>query len=251
VAANVGFGLPRSQRGSVDDMLAFVGLAGEGNKMPHELSGGQQQRVALARALAPQPALLLLDEPFSNLDAALRGEVRHEVRALLKQSATTAIFVTHDQEEALFMGDQVAVLNQGRLVQVGLPETVFHAPATRFVADFLGQTDFIPGAANGGGVSSALGLLPCGAVLPAGTPVALGLRVDDIVLLPAGEAGNAVVVDRVFTGIAYIYHVQLADGSTVHSMQPHNLDFPVGTRLYASLRHGHQALCFVGDRRVD
>jgi iron(III) transport system ATP-binding protein len=113
VGQNVAFGLGKGEQRRTAEMLSLVGLEGLGEKMPHELSGGQQQRVALARALAPQPAVLLLDEPFSNLDAALRHEVRHEVRALLKQNKATAIFVTHDQEEALFMGNEVAVMNQG------------------------------------------------------------------------------------------------------------------------------------------
>ncbi|MCZ7668364.1 MAG: ABC transporter ATP-binding protein [Chloroflexi bacterium] len=158
VADNVAFGLPRSpqRQARMEEMLAFVGLAGLGKRMPHELSGGQQQRVALARALAPRPAVLLLDEPFSNLDAALRQTVRQEVKTLLKASGAMAVFVTHDQEEALFVGDEVAVMNAGRLEQLDTPERVFHAPRTRFVAAFMGHSDFIPGVVQAEGIETPL-----------------------------------------------------------------------------------------------
>ena len=175
---NVGFGLKRGQSERIEEMLNFVGLGGLGERMPHQLSGGQQQRVALARALAPQPVVLLLDEPFSNLDAALRVEMRQEVRGLLKSSGTTAVFVTHDQEEALYMGDQVGVMNRGRLEQVGSPEAIFHQPRTRFVAEFLGQTDFLPGEVTGRGVQTPLGLLPQTLPLASGTAVEVAVRPD-------------------------------------------------------------------------
>src|SRR5690606_10596754 len=125
-------------------------------QMPHELSGGQQQRVALARALALEPAVLLLDEPFSNLDTTLRTQVRQEVRDLLKRNQATAIFVTHDQEEALFLGDQIAVMNEGQIEQIGTPEIIFHRPQTLFVAEFMGQTDFISGLLTEAGIETPL-----------------------------------------------------------------------------------------------
>ena len=184
VAANIGFGLPRSadKERRIQDTLALVGLSGLGQRMPHELSGGQQQRVALARALAPQPAVLLLDEPFSNLDAALRAAVRQEVRELLKESGTTAVFVTHDQEEALFLGDEIAVMNNGRLEQVGPAATVFHQPRTRFVAQFIGQTDFMPGVVGQQGVETPLGPLPRALPLASGSAVDVAVRPDDVQL---------------------------------------------------------------------
>ncbi|MFO7680427.1 MAG: ABC transporter ATP-binding protein, partial [Chloroflexota bacterium] len=184
VAANVGFGLPKGkeQQPRVAEMLAFVGLAGLGERMPHELSGGQQQRVALARALSPRPAVLLLDEPFSNLDAALRHSVRQEVKDLLKASGATAVFVTHDQEEALFLGDEVAVMNAGRLEQIDTPENLFHQPRTRFVAQFLGHSDFIPGAAAAGGVETPLGFQAQESGLAPGTAVSVMVRPDDVKL---------------------------------------------------------------------
>jgi iron(III) transport system ATP-binding protein len=248
---NVGFGLPRGQdkEQRVQEMLAFVGLGGMGGRMPHELSGGQQQRVALARALAPQPAVLLLDEPFSNLDAALRVEVRHEVKDLLKRSGTTAVFVTHDQEEALFLGDEIAVMNDGRLEQVGTAEDVFHRPRTRFVAEFVGQTDFIPGNVTDGGVETPLGVMSRVLSLPTGTAVDVAVRPDDVKLI-ADAAGAATILSRQFLGIAYMVRVQLPDGTVVHSWQSHRIDLPQGTAVTASIRPGHTLSCFLNGMAV-
>ncbi len=250
VADNVAFGLKGGQKRQpqrVAEMLTFVGLAGLGERMPHELSGGQQQRVALARALAPEPAVLLLDEPFSNLDAALRQEVRAEVRNLLKRSGVTAVFVTHDQEEALFMGDQVAVMNAGRLEQMGPPEVVFHQPRTRFVAEFLGQADFVPGTVVAEGVQTPLGLLPQLVSAPPGTTVTIAVRPDDIFLRVGQVDGgaNGRILDRQFLGIAYLYAIGLPDGTVIHSWQPHTVNVPLGTAVQAGLRHEHGFSCFV------
>lgn len=248
VAQNIAFGLGRGQAAQerAAQMLRFVGLAGQGVKMPHELSGGQQQRVALARALAPEPAVILLDEPFSNLDAALRTAVRQEVRTLLQQSKATAVFVTHDQEEALFMGDEVAVMKDGRLQQVGTPETIFHRPRTRFVAEFMGQTDFIPGRVNSSGIATALGTIPKKTVLAADTPVEVAVRPDDVELRVAGSEENGRILSRQFTGMAYIYRVRLADGSTIHSWQPHTTQMAVGTAVQAAVRQDHTLSVFHG-----
>lgn len=251
VGRNVGFGLPRGRdkERHVQEMLAFVGLAGMGDRMPHELSGGQQQRVALARALAPQPAVLLLDEPFSNLDAALRVEVRQEVKDLLKRSGTTAVFVTHDQEEALFLGDEIAVMNNGRLEQVGPAEDVFHRPRTRFVAEFVGQTDFIPGHVTDRGVETSLGVMPRVLSLPKGTAVDVAVRPDDVKLV-ADAGGGAAILARQFLGIAYMVRVRLPDGTVVHSWQSHRIDFPEGTAVRASIRPGHTLSCFLQETAV-
>ncbi len=255
VADNVAFGLRGGQKKHpqrVTEMLTFVGLAGLGERMPHELSGGQQQRVALARALAPEPAVLLLDEPFSNLDAALRQEVRAEVRHLLKRSGVTAVFVTHDQAEALFMGDQVAVMNSGRLEQMGPPEVVFHQPRTRFVAEFLGNADFVPGTAVTGGVQTPLGLLPQPVRVSPGTAVTIAVRPDDIFLQVAQEEVlvNGRVLDRQFLGIAYLYAIGLTEGTVVHSWQPHTVNVPLGTAVQVGFRHEHAFSCFVGGTAV-
>jgi iron(III) transport system ATP-binding protein len=243
LAQNVGFGLKRGQSERVAEMLNFVGLGGLGERMPHQLSGGQQQRVALARALAPQPVVLLLDEPFSNLDAALRVEMRQEVRRLLKASGTTAVFVTHDQEEALFMGDQVGVMHGGRLEQVGTPEAIFHQPRTRFVAEFLGQTDFLPGTVTDQGVQTPLGLLPQTLPLPSGTAVDIAVRPDDLQVRP-DDGGNGRIVSRRFVGIAFVYEVRLENGTLIHSWQPHENSFGEGTAVSVQFATHHDLPCF-------
>ena len=150
VARNVGYGVARDaqRRDRVAAMLDLVGLSTAAERLPHELSGGQQQRVALARALAPEPALLLLDEPFSNLDAALRAEVRAEVRAILVDAKATTVVVTHDQEEALSIADRIAVMRDGRILQVDAPADVYARPDERFVATFVGDADVLPGHAD-------------------------------------------------------------------------------------------------------
>jgi len=252
VAQNVGFGLKRGSDAAqrVAEMLRFVGLDRLGDRMPHQLSGGQQQRVALARALAPEPAILLFDEPFSNLDAALRVEVREEVRMLLGQRAVTAIFVTHDQEEALFMGDQVAVMNAGMLEQLGTPEAVFHEPRTHFVAEFVGQTDFIAGIVRPNGVDTVLGLLPQLLPLPLGTDVDVAVRPDDV-FLEADVAGNGWVMARHFAGINYIYRLTFEDGSILHSWQPHTVKINPQDKVRAKFRSGHSLACFYQGRAVD
>ena len=249
VAENIAFGLARrADRGQrVEAMLDLVGLVGSGEKMPHELSGGQQQRVALARALAHEPAVLLLDEPFSNLDAALRLQVRAEVRELLKRSQATAIFVTHDQEEALFIGDSVAVMNAGRIEQLGTPETVFQRPATRFVAEFMGHSDFLPGRITANGVETALGRLPQQLALGDGTHVEVLVRPDDVSLAPPGADGapaNGRILTRQFVGIANLYHLVLDDGTTLRSREHHALVLAEGSPVRVTFTGDHPLPCF-------
>jgi len=162
VAQNVGYGLPRGERAGarVDEALAMVGLSGLGGRSPGTLSGGQQQRVALARALAPRPSVLLLDEPFSNLDTALRVQVRSEVARLLADLEITTIFVTHDQEEAFVLGDDVAVMLDGRIVQHDTPAAVYDTPATAWVASFVGDANLVDGVAGDGAATTAIGAVP-------------------------------------------------------------------------------------------
>ena len=163
VARNVGFGLERSERKvspRIDEALELVGLGGFGDRMPSTLSGGQQQRVALARAIAPRPSVLLLDEPFSNLDAALRVEVRTEIHQLLVELGITTVFVTHDQDEAFVLGDRVAVLSEGHVVQIGTPAAIYTEPATRWLAGFVGDANFVPGDSSGSTAHTVLGDLP-------------------------------------------------------------------------------------------
>ena len=245
VAENVRFGLKKGKAAAarVSDMLDFVGLGDSGDKMPHELSGGMQQRVALARALAPNPSVLLLDEPFSNLDAALRVEVRAEVKQLLKQSGTTAIFVTHDQEEALYLGDEVAVMHNGRIEQIAPPDVIFHQPATRFVAEFVGSTDFLDGEVQENGIATPLGLLRQETALASGTAVSIMLRADDVTITPNVE-GNGRVLDRQFIGIAYVYKVGLDNGTVLHSWQPHTVNLGMGTAVNVTFGGDHDLVIF-------
>jgi len=169
-AGNIGFGLPRAERksGRTEELLELVGLAGEGQRYPHQLSGGMQQRVALARALATRPSLVLLDEPFASLDAALRAEVRADVARVLSDTGTTAVLVTHDQDEALSLADRVAVLRGGRVAQCAGPEEIYLDPLDPAVASFVGDANLLPGTVRGGMAVTALGPLP---IADASTPV--------------------------------------------------------------------------------
>jgi iron(III) transport system ATP-binding protein len=254
VEDNVSYGLNRLDRGArvaqTRHALRLVGLSDLSARMPHELSGGQQQRVALARALAPDPAVVLLDEPFSNLDAALRRTMRDEVRAILRTSGATAIFVTHDQEEALFMGDRIAVMNHGRVEQVGTPEEIFHAPATRFVADFMGNTDFLPGQVTDDGILTEVGLIRQRVNLPAGSAVELAMRADDV-SLERDRGAKALVLARLFEGAQNVYRVRLPSGRLLHSIQPHTLVWPPGTPVRVWSDCGHALACFHNGLRVE
>jgi iron(III) transport system ATP-binding protein len=245
VGQNVGFALGKGSaaRQRVAELLAFVNLPGQEEKMPHELSGGEQQRVSLARALSTKPAVLLLDEPFSNLDATLRANVRGEVRSLLKRGGTTAVFVTHDQEEALLLGDRVGVLRDGRLEQIDTPERIFHRPRTRFVAEFLGQTNFVPGRATRGGVESALGILPRPVDMPEGSPVEIALRPEDVTFTPQ-EDGPAYILSRRYTGMAYIYLIGLPGETVVQSRQPFGVRVDEGARVVVRLSDGSEPPLF-------
>jgi iron(III) transport system ATP-binding protein len=234
VAANVAFGLvdrPRPARERrVAEVLELVGLPALAPRFPHELSGGQQQRVALARALAPAPALILLDEPFSNLDADLRAQMREEIGKILRAAATTAVFVTHDQEEAFSLADRVGVLRVGRLEQVDVPYEIYHHPATRFVAEFVGAADFLRGFVNEEGIVTELGPLANPGGHPAGMPVDVMIRPDDIDFIPHPD-GEVVVVGRQFRGSEHVYRLRLASGARVHSAQPSTTVYPLGTRV--------------------
>lgn len=254
VAQNIAFGLGRGPdaESRTRAMLDMVGLQEMETHMPHELSGGQQQRIALARALALNPAVVLLDEPFSNLDAALRTQVRQEVRELLHKNRATAVFVTHDQEEALVLGDEIALMNAGKIEQIGTPQTVFHRPKTRFVAEFMGQTDFVPGEVTARGVATPLGMLPQPINAAPGTAVSVAVRPDDVRLHAAnGETPvNGRILSRQFLGIAYVYRIALEEGTIVHSWQPHAVDIAPGTAVRASLDTTQRFTCFMGETAV-
>ncbi len=230
VDANVAYGLPRDARRHgegderVREVLALTGLAGLGRRGVHELSGGEQQRVALARALAPRPRLLLLDEPFSNLDAALRVRVRTEVRAIVKRAGITAVLVTHDQEEALSVADHVGFLWRGRIEQVAPPDVLYTQPATVHVAEAVGDANLLRAAVEGGHVHTPLGRFTA----PAGaTRCVVVVRPEDLQAEPAGIAG--VIVGREYYGHDQVLHVRLADGAEVRMRAaPHERPFAGG-----------------------
>jgi len=234
IAQNVGFGLERTSRGErrarVAQVLDLVSLTDFAERYPHELSGGQQQRVAVARALAPAPTLILLDEPFSNLDADLRAQMRDEVEKILRATGTTAIFVTHDQEEAFTIADQVGVLDQGRLEQVGAPEVIYHNPATPFVAEFVGAADFLPGLVSREGIVTEIGVFGNLNGRALGSRVRVMIRPDDVTFVP-DAAGEAVIVRRYFRGSENLYRLDLPSGHRVHSSQPSSAAFPNGLRV--------------------
>ncbi len=242
VARNVAYGLKGILRGKqrdarVTEVLGLTRLAGLEDRMPHELSGGQQQRVALARALAPAPAVVLLDEPFSNLDAALRAEVRSEMREILSAAGATAVFVTHDQGEALSIADEVAIMFDGSVVQVAPPYEVYHRSATPEVAAFVGDANFLPGTAGGGRALCELGEVAIergatGAVEVMLRPEALVLRAD--------PAGQATVVSREFYGHDQLVKLRLGSGRTVLSRltpgPPFGLTVKAGERTAVEVR---------------
>ncbi|HEV8673872.1 MAG TPA: ABC transporter ATP-binding protein [Methylomirabilota bacterium] len=234
VADNVGFGLGRRERPAraqrVGEVLELVGLAALAGRYPHELSGGQQQRVALARALAPAPALILLDEPFSNLDADLRAVMREEIQKILRLTGTTALFVTHDQQEAFTLADRVGVLHAGRLEQLDVPYEVYHHPATRFVAEFVGEADFLRCMVKEEGIVSEIGTFQNAEGHPVGLPVDIMIRPDDIDFIPHPD-GEVVVIDRQFHGAENLYRLRLASGARVQSVQPSTTIYPIGTRV--------------------
>jgi iron(III) transport system ATP-binding protein len=242
VEENVAFGLHRLARAAretrVREVLRLVGLDALTGRYPHELSGGQQQRVALARALAPAPALLLLDEPFSNLDADLRNQVRAEVANLLRSTGTAAIFVTHDQEEAFTIADRVGVLAAGRLEQLARPEVIYHEPATTFVAAFVGVADFLPGAVTREGVVTEIGTFPNADGRPLGDRVAVMVRPDDVTF-SVSDHGAAVVRERSFRGSETVYGLELPSGRRVRSSQPSAADVAVGLRVDVSVHALH------------
>ncbi len=214
VAGNVGFGLPDGDPARVAEVLDLVGLGDLSQRMPADLSGGQQQRVALARAMAPNPRVVLLDEPFSSLDAALREHVRAEVRQILAVAGATAVLVTHDQEEALSFSDVVAVMRAGSTVQVAPPTTLYLEPADEWIAGFVGDADFIEAPVQDGLATTALG------EFPADGPDRVGARVmlrPESVVLEADETGKGVVTDRRFFGHDQLVTVRLDDGSRVRS----------------------------------
>ena len=228
VGGNVGYGLPRGERGAerVEAALAMVGLEGLAERSPATLSGGQQQRVALARALAPRPSVLLLDEPFSNLDTSLRVEVRTEVHRLLVELGITTVFVTHDQEEAFVLGDEVAVMRAGRIEQRAAPAALYAAPASPWVAGFVGDANLVLGHAAGDHARTAVG--PVALATEATGPVEVLVRPEALALTP----GNSGVVELVeFYGHDSVYEVALDHGPRLRARVPAALALARGDRV--------------------
>jgi iron(III) transport system ATP-binding protein len=264
VAENVAFGLRR--RGhqqqveqQVKEVLSLVGLTDLPQRYPHELSGGQQQRVALARALAPRPALVLLDEPLSNLDVQVRLQLRRDVRDILKATGATAIFVTHDQEEAMAIADQVAVMHQGWIEQQGSPERLYQDPMSRFVAEFVTQANFLPARRRGEFWETELGrfaIAPFHCTCEADWDICqrepshgeLMIRQESLVLEPDPE-GILLVRDRQFLGREYCYHLELPSGRQIQARTLTHILLPVGSRARATALH--QALRFYPHRDSD
>jgi iron(III) transport system ATP-binding protein len=243
VGDNVGFGLQREARGQrVAMLLALVDLCGLGDRYPHELSGGQQQRVALARALAPGPDVILLDEPWSNVDPQLRETLRHEVASVLRPLGVTGILVTHDREEAFTVADRIALVRDGAIVQVGTPEELYYEPATRWAAEFVGAGNVLPGEVAGDLVETTLGCFPArGACAPGAGGVEVMVRPELLELCP-DPAGSAEVVSREFRGHDVAYRVRLAGGVEVVSQRPSNELVPLGARVSIRLHDGPVAV---------
>ena len=207
VSQNIGFGLPKGSDARVNELLELVGLAGFGNRKPASLSGGQTQRVALARALAPRPKLILLDEPFSALDAELRGRLREDVKAVLKAENASAILVTHDQEEALSLADKVAVMREGRVIQAGSPTEIYNEPVDLGIATFLGDSILVDGKVENGKVSTDLGKLTALNSVADGQVGVVAIRSENFYLQP-NPAGDSEVIGRVFFGHDAVVEVQ-------------------------------------------
>ena len=235
VEENIAFGLPaprnglRRRRGGdprIADVLALVGLSALGARFPHELSGGQQQRVALARALAPEPQIVLLDEPFSAIDPLQRGAMREELARILDTAGTTVLLVTHDQEEALALADRVALMRDGAIVQVDAPERLYHEPVDRWSAEFVGTANVLARDR-----ATALGV----EVAAAGEQVLLR---PELVLLACAPGGAGEVVAREFRGHDVMYRVRLPDGTELWSQRPSNELVPLGSRVHVRVHAG-------------
>jgi iron(III) transport system ATP-binding protein len=237
VEGNIAFGLggrtAAEKRAKVEELLGVVGLDGEGPRFVHELSGGQQQRVALARALAPNPEVVLLDEPFSSLDADLRERIGQEVCRILVEREVTTLLVTHDQDQAFALAHQIGVINDGRLLQWDTAYNLYHEPADRFIADFIGQGVFLPGTLRTtDSVDTELGVIRGNRAYgwPIGSKVDVLLRPDDI--LPDPDSGlQGTVVARAFKGAEILYSLTLETGATVLSLFPSHLDHEEGARV--------------------
>jgi iron(III) transport system ATP-binding protein len=249
VAGNIGFGLSGARRSTrVAELIGLVGLAGLQRRMPHELSGGQQQRVALARALAPDPAIILLDEPFSSLDATLRAQLRGEVRDILRAAGATTLFVTHDQAEALEISDRVAVMRAGRIEQLSTPDELYLRPINRFVAGFVGEANLIPGEVRHGEVQTVAGRFrSAGGALVDGTRAEVLLRPEQLHMLPVERLDSPPRPEAVLRIVRRVFH-----GSEVHHVlrSSGGLEIEAATASSATLAVGLEVIVHARAREV-
>ena len=236
VQQNIGFGLTQATKEQtafrIKEMLDLISLQSLAQRYPHELSGGQQQRVALARALAPDPEILLLDEPFSNLDSVRRSQLAAEVRSLLKRRRITALMVTHDQDEAFAMSDQIVLLDQGSVAQIGSPKDLYHYPVSIFAADFIGagklinlEIDAAGNLLNGWGKLSNKQWSE-----KSGGRIKLLIR-PDLVIFDKKKGHSLFIVEKLFQGANYLYHLAMADGQILSCLAPNDIDHAIGEEL--------------------
>jgi iron(III) transport system ATP-binding protein len=247
VAANVGYGLPRrpDRRNRIEQALAMVGMSGLGDRNPTTLSGGQQQRVALARAIAPEPAVILLDEPFSNLDTALRVQVRGEVHRLLSELGITTVFVTHDQEEAFVLGDEVGVMHEGRMIQQATPSELYARPADPWVAGFVGDANLVDGETSGERADTVVGPVPLAAALPVDGPAQVLVRPEELGIGP-GDSATVEVLE--FYGHDSVYVVRPDRGAPLRIRIGSLPSFRPGDRVEVSYV-GAPTVAYAADRR--
>jgi iron(III) transport system ATP-binding protein len=249
VAENIAFGLqdlakkqPALAKERVREAISLVELDGFQNRYPHELSGGQRQRVALARALAPRPLLVLLDEPLSNLDVQVRVYLRHEIRKILKATGTTAIFVTHDREEALAISDVVGVMRDGRLEQLDTPERIYQEPVSRFVAQFVTQANFLRAQRNGKLWETELGCFAARTLNgEVGELAEVMIREEDVAI-ELDETGDVTICDRQFLGREHRYCMVTPSGQQIYARVPHASVLDVGSRVRVSVASEKQAV---------
>ena len=245
VLKNIGYGLSRdsARADRLTEVISLTGIEHLKNRMPYQLSGGEQQRVALARAIAPRPEVLLLDEPFSNLDETLRSQVRQETKDILKKSNITTVFVTHSTEEAMEMGQTVAVMNQGLLEQVGSPETIFNSPVTEFVANFMGMADFLEATLSKKHLHTEIGSLPAPRGVPNDTTLRVMIRPENISIEPS-DTGQGIIQQRIFRGAFCLFKLELISGKTIHCLAPSTKNLSEGSRVTIRFKKGYIPLCF-------
>ena len=244
VKQNIAFGLRGRNRTEIEErvraMVELTGLQGLEERYPYQLSGGQQQRVAVARALAPSPLIVLFDEPFASIDPDLRSRMRTELKQILKEAGVTAIFVTHDQEEAFLIADRIVVMNKGKIHQIGTPMEVYYNPYDRFVAEFVGHADFIPGKVNSTNLVTEIGEFPLNSnVVEDGSEVSVMFRPSDVEVIPT-ESGIGTIEVIEFKGEETMYSIKLKkSGQFIHSLQRSSYVPAVGTKVNVVVNHAH------------